>query len=230
MIAKPENNLERKTIWSNIYLDSVGHGLLTTASTPVYSKSEQYLGATGVDITLDTIVNDILVNIPSPHRMEGLFSFLIDNQGRIIAFPPEHLGMFEIKIDRDKLLDATVILKHRLADSSNVEIRKIGKRMIEKQYGISRLVLNGHPYIVSYHSMPSTGWRVGTVVPESVILASVQQTRNALDSTVKSMAAKFTLVSSLFLTVSIFIIAILSIKNFIRPLDSLSKGALHRVQ
>jgi len=226
VIAKPENNLERKTVWSNIYLDSVGQGLLTTASTPVYSKSGQYLGATGVDVTLDTIVNDILTHIPSCHRMEGLFSFLIDNQGRIVAFPPEYLDMFEIKIDRGKLVDATVILKHSLLDSSNVEIRKIGQNMLEKNYHVSRFFLNGHPYIISSHFMPSTGWRLGIVVPESAILASIQETRNTLDATVEKMTNRFTLVTVLFLITSIIIIATLSIKNFIRPLDKLSKGAL----
>jgi len=226
VIAKPENNLERKTVWSNIYLDSVGHGLLITASTPIYSKGGQYLGATGVDVTLDTIVNDILAHIPSCHKMEGMFSFLVDNQGRIIAFPPEYLDMFEIKIDRDKLVDATVILKHSLLDSSNVEIRKIGESMIEKKYHISQFVLNGRPYIISSHFMPSTGWSLGTVVPESVILASVQETRNALDSTVKSMTTRLILITILFLIVSIIVIATISIKYFINPLDKFSKGAL----
>jgi len=227
VITKPENNLERKTVWSNIYLDSVDQGLLITASTPVYSKSGQYLGGAGVDITLDTIVTDIFENIPSPHRMNGLFSFLVDNQGRLIAFPPEYLDMFEIKIDRDKLVDATVILKHSLLDSSNVEIRKIGESMVENKYEVSRFVLNGYPYMISSHFLPSTGWRLGTVVPEAVILGSIQETRNVLDSTVKSMATKFTLATILFLIISIIAIAILSIKNFIRPLGKLSKGALH---
>ncbi|MCD4678486.1 MAG: response regulator, partial [Desulfobacula sp.] len=226
VIAKPENNPERKTIMSNIYLDSVGHGLLTTASTPVYSKRGQYLGAAGVDITLDTIMNDILGKIPSCHSMENMFSFLIDNQGRLIAFPPEYLDMFEIKIDQSKLVDATVVLKHSLLDSSNAEIRKIGKSMIEKRYRVSQFVLNGQPYIISFHFMPSTEWRLGVVVPESVILASVQETRNTLKLTVKKMTNKFILITVLFLIVSMIAIVILSIINFIRPLGKLSKGAL----
>jgi HAMP domain-containing protein len=226
VIAKPENNLERKTVWSNIYLDSVGHGLLTTASTPVYSKNGEYLGAAGVDITLDTIVKDILSHIPSCHRMEGLVSFLVDNQGRLIAFPPEYLDLFEIKIDRDKLVDATVILKHSLLDSSNLEIRKIGESMLEKKYEVSGFILNGQPYIISSHFMPSTGWRLGVVVPESVILASVQETRDTLDLTVKKMTGTFTLVAVFFLIISIIVIAIFSIKSVIRPLGKLSKGAL----
>ncbi len=226
VIAKPENNLERKTVWSNIYLDSVGQGLLTTASTPVYGKSGEYLGATGVDITLDTIVKDILSYMPSCHRTEGLVSFLVDNEGRLIAFPPEYLDLFEIKIDRDKLVDASVILKHSLLDSSNLEIRKIGLRMLEKKYEVSEFILNGQPYIISSHFMPSTGWRLGIVVPESVILASVQETRDTLDLTVKKMTGTFSLVTVFFLIVSIIVIAIFSIKNVIRPLDKLSKGAL----
>jgi len=226
VIAKPKNNLERKTVWSNIYLDSVGQGLLTTASTPIYSKSGQYLGAAGVDVTLDTIVNDILAPIPSCNRNKSISSFLVDNQGRFIAFPPEYLDMFQIKIDRDKLVDASAILKHSLLDSSNLEIRKIGENILEKNYQISGFILNEQPYIISSHFMPSTGWRLCTVVPESVILTSVQETRNALDSTVKSMATKFTLVTILFLIVSIIVIAILFIKDVIRPLAKLSKGAL----
>ena len=225
VIAKPENNPERKTVWSNIYLDSVGQGLLTTASTPLYSKSGQYVGAAGIDITLDTIVKDILEHIPSCHGMEDMFSFLVDNQGRIIAFPQEYLGMFGIKIDQNKLVDPTVILKHSLLDSSNAEIKKIGKSMLEKKHQVSRLILDRQSYILSSHFMPSTGWRLGTVVPESAILASVQETRNALDSTVESMATRFTLLTILFLIVSIIVMAILAIKSFIRPLGKLSKGA-----
>ncbi|MCD4720598.1 MAG: response regulator [Desulfobacula sp.] len=226
VITKPENNPERKTVWSNIYLDSVGNGLLTTASTPVYSKQGQYLGAAGVDVTLDVIMNDILGEIPSCYKVQSQFSFLIDKQGRLIAFSQECLDMFEIKTDQDKLVDATVVLKYSLLDSSNVEIRKVGKSMIEKKYQVSRVVLNGNPYIISSHFMPSTGWRIGTVVAESIIFASVLETRNTLELTVEKMTHKFTLITILFLIVSIIVVVILSIINFIRPLGKLSKWAL----
>jgi PAS domain S-box-containing protein len=229
VIAKPENNPGRKTVWSNIYLDSVGQGLMTTASTPVYSKTGQYLGATGVDVTLDTIVNDILAHIPSCHKMEGMFSFLTDHQARIIAIPPEYLDMFELKIDQDRLKDASVILKHSLLDSSNAEIRKMAQGIIEKKFNISRFFLNKRPYIVSSHFMPSTEWRLSVAVPESVILASVEKTRNALDSTVDKMTTRFTTVTILFLIGAIIIITLFFIKNFLRPLGNISEGA-KRVQ
>lgn len=229
VIAKPENNPENKTVWSNIYLDSVGQGLMTTASTPVYSKTGQYLGTTGVDVTLDTIVNDILANIPSCHKMEDMFSFLTDHQGSIIAFPPEYLDMFELKIDRDRLKDASVILKHSLLDSSNEEIRNMVQAVIDKKFQVSRFFLKERPYMISSHFMPSTGWRLGVVVPESVILDSVERTRNAVDSTVDKMTTRFTVVTFLFLIGAIIIIVLFSIKSLIRPLANISEGA-KRVQ
>ncbi|MCG7851629.1 MAG: HAMP domain-containing protein, partial [Methanosarcinaceae archaeon] len=226
VIAKPENNPERKTVWSNIYLDSVGQGLLMTASTPVYSKTGRYLGAAGVDVTLDKIISDILGHIPSCHQMEGMFSFLVDDQGRIIAFPNEYLEMCGLKIDQDKLVDATVVLKYSLLDSTNPEIRKMGQSTIDTDYQISSFFLNDQSYTISSHFMPSTRWRLGVVVPESHLLSSVQETHSVLASTVKKMTFRFTVVTVLFLIGSIIVLVIFSIKNIIRPIDKLATGTL----
>ena len=224
--SRPENNPERKTVWSNVYLDIVGQGLMTTASSPVYSETGQYLGAAGIDVTLDSIVKDILSDIGSCHKIENMFSFLVDRTGKIIAFPPEYLEMFDLKIDTDKMVDSSVILEKSLLESSNAEVRKIGKKMIEEPYQVSQFSLNGRPYIFSSHFMPSTGWRLGVVVPESVVYASVQETRDALDSTVETMTTRFTIVALSFLLGTIIIMIVFSIKNIINPLNTLSKAAL----
>ena len=224
--SRPENNPERKTVWSNIYRDILGQGLMTTASSPVYSGTGQYVGAVGIDVTLNSIVNDILGNIQSCHKMENMFSFLLDHTGKIIAFPPEYLEMFDLKIETDTLVDSSVILEKSLLESSNAEVRRIGKKMIEKPYLVSEFSLNGNPYIFSSHFMPSTGWRLGVVVPESVIFSSVQETRNALDTTFETMATRFTIVALSFLLGTIIIVLLFSLKNIIRPLNTLSAAAL----
>jgi len=224
--SRLENNPERKTVWSNVYLDIVGQGLMTTAGSPVYSGTGQYLGAVGIDVTLDSIVNDILSDIKSPHRMKGMFSFLIDSTGKIIAFPPEYLKMFDLKIETGKLADSSVILEKSLLESSNAEVRRIGKKMIEIPFQVGEFSLNGHPYVLSSHFMPSTGWRLGMVVPESVIFSSIQETRNALDSTVERMTTRFTIVALSFLLGTIIIMVLFTVKNIIRPINNLSKAAL----
>ena len=65
------------------------------------------------------------------------------------------------------------------------------------------------------------------MVPESVIFASVKKTRNELDSTVDKMTNRFTVVTVLFLIFAIIAITLFSVKSLIRPLDKLSKSALH---
>jgi PAS domain S-box-containing protein len=224
--SRPENNPERKTVWSNIYRDIVGQGLMTTASSPVYSGTGQYVGAVGIDVTLNSIVKDILGDIKSCHKMENMFSFLLDYTGKIIAFPPEYLEMFDLKIETDKLVDSSVILEKSMLESSNAEVRKIGEKMIGELYQVSQFSLNGHPYIVSSHFMPSTGWRLGVVVPESVIFASVQETRNALDTTFETMTTRFTIVALSFLLGTIIITVLYALKNIIRPINTLSTAAL----
>ncbi len=227
-IAGPEKNPKRKTVWTSIYQDPSGQGLMTTTSTPIYSKRGEFFGIAGISVTLDSIMNEILGNKEriQDKAMASTFSFLIDHKGVIIAMPPEYLRMFGVEIDTSKLVNAGVVLESSLLSSSNEEVRKLGRNMINKVHETTRIVLDGRPYIVSSHSMPQTKWWFGFVIPESVIFASVQETREGVNSTVGEMTKRFIVVTILFLLGSIFIVAVFLIKSVIRPLGDLSKAAL----
>ena len=224
--ATPAANPDRETAWTNIYRDSVGQGLMTTAATPIYDGNGTYLGAAGIDITLDTIAGDILSELPSCHRLKQAFSFLIDSRGRLIAYPPRLIDRFGIQVDKTELKDASVVLRHTLLDSTDPEVRGIGKRMLEHPYQTSRFSLGDESYVFASHIMPSTGWRLGVAVPESSVLASVQDARKALDSTIDKVTGKLWLLASLSLLVAVVVIMFLSAAIFITPLYRLSRGAL----
>lgn len=227
-IAGPEKNPKRKTVWTNIYQDPSGQGLMMTTSTPIYSKRGEFFGIAGISVTLDSIMNEILGNKGRIQDKEGAgtFSFLIDHEGVIIAMPPEYIRMLGIEIDTSKLVNASVVLESSLLSSSNEEVKKLGRKMINKVHETTRIVLDGSPYIVSSHSMPQTKWHFGFVIPESVVLASVQETREGVNSTVGKMTKRFIVVTILFLLSSILIVAVFLIKSVIRPLGGLSKAAL----
>ena len=154
--SRPENNPERKTVWSNVYLDIVGQGLMTTASSPVYSGTGQYVGAVGIDVTLNSIVKDILGDIQSCHKMENMFSFLVDATGKIIAFPPEYLEMFDLTIDTDKLVDSSVILEKSLLESSNAEVRRIEKN--DRETLLSERILSQWTCVYLLFSFHAFNW------------------------------------------------------------------------
>jgi len=207
-IVKPENNPARKTVWTNVYRDDARHGLTITASTPVYGEMGQYLGAAGVDMTLEYILDDILgnrrLNLPLPKGWrrdltDNLFSFIIDHTGRIIAFPSEYLKIFGLEMDMDKLVNAGVVLEYRLSDSSDAEVKKIGENILRRDFQNARFLSDGHPYMIFSHPMPSTGWHLGVVTPESVILASLEGTLDALNSSIREPILGFVLATGLFL-------------------------------
>lgn len=47
----PENNPEREPVWSSLYVDSFGNGLIVTLSMTIYDRDE-FKGVIGVDVTV----------------------------------------------------------------------------------------------------------------------------------------------------------------------------------
>ncbi len=63
--AAPASNPEHKAVWSDPYLDAALHGLVITASVPVFDAAGNFRGVTAMDIQLKRIT-DIVSEIRSP--------------------------------------------------------------------------------------------------------------------------------------------------------------------
>ncbi|HEX3082733.1 MAG TPA: hypothetical protein VHQ86_05815, partial [Candidatus Saccharimonadia bacterium] len=57
-VATPKNDPEKATKWTHVYDDPAGHGLLITATSPIYNDG-QFSGAMGMDISLNNIAKNI---------------------------------------------------------------------------------------------------------------------------------------------------------------------------
>ena len=58
-VANPKNNPQRKTVWTSVYVDHAGKGLMVTLSAPVYDK-DTFKGVVSLDMTnvwLNNIIN-----------------------------------------------------------------------------------------------------------------------------------------------------------------------------
>src|SRR3989304_9268015 len=84
-VANPENNPERKVVWTPVYDDPAAQGLMITASTPIYTKQKGFWGVLGIDITLETIIKNIEEYTP----IEDADSFIIGEDGYAIALSEE---------------------------------------------------------------------------------------------------------------------------------------------
>lgn len=226
-MANPENNRERKTVWTHIYQDEAGQGFMTTAVTPIYSADGTFLGVAGIDVTLSKIIEEIFKK-RTPDResdkMDGMFSFIVDAKGRIVAFPNDYLSIFGLEQNEAEVGYGN-ILEQSLLDSKYDQVRAIKNLIVSEDKQTSRIDLNHNPMLISSQIMPSTGWYLCIVVPESLILSSVKETRNAIDSTVNKMNSRFKGVSIAFLIGCVTIIVVFLSRQLIIPLNRLILGA-----
>ncbi|RXT07186.1 ATP-binding protein [Ammoniphilus sp. CFH 90114] len=84
--ALPDHNPSKTIVWSDPYQDITHRSSMLTASSPVMGKQEELLGIVAVDITIDSIVQNIL---DTKFNHDSSFAFLINQSGDVIAIQEE---------------------------------------------------------------------------------------------------------------------------------------------
>lgn len=107
-VANPENNPERKAVWTKPYVDFLGTGWMITCSVPLYEK-DRFIGVACLDVSLKTIQNQFLVDF---RLGENGIAYLLEKSGNIIYHPSfvpkggDQGQMFLTNIITDTGLDA----------------------------------------------------------------------------------------------------------------------------
>jgi GAF domain-containing protein/HAMP domain-containing protein len=173
--AAPEENPERNTVWSPVYLDATGKGLLVTAAAPVYAEDE-FMGAVGIDVTLDNIA----ASIEEARVLGGGYAFLLDDEGRAIALPErgyrDVLGRApEAEEVWPDLTDTSTafgpVLVDMMAGSTGFEVLEVG----------------GRDLFVAYAPLESAGWSLATVAEEQAVLQAMAPLQTALEASTRSL-------------------------------------------
>lgn len=100
--ADQEHNPEKKAVWTDAYLDPAGQGWMVSCVVPIYSGT--FLeGVTGLDVTIDNFVKNIL-DLKLPWKGYGL---LVSRDGTILAM---HQGV-------EKILDIEELKEHSYTDT-----------------------------------------------------------------------------------------------------------------
>ncbi len=174
--AAPENNPDHKVIWSEIYPDATGKGLLVTAAAPVFSTEGKLLGVIGIDVTLD----DITASVEETRLLGSGYSFLIDKTGHAIALPeqgyPDTLGRAaepdEVGADLSQTTTA---------------FAPVVEQMMSGASGFTQLNVAGRELFVAYAPLEVTGWSLANVVETNVVLQSLGTLQNELQNTTRAL-------------------------------------------
>jgi anti-anti-sigma regulatory factor/HAMP domain-containing protein len=78
--ASPENNPERRSVWSDIYWDRTGRGVVSLV-TPIYDK-DRFLGVVGHDVTLSE-----LLERTAHLKLAGTYNVIVRPDGNLITHP-----------------------------------------------------------------------------------------------------------------------------------------------
>jgi PAS domain S-box-containing protein len=151
--------------------------------------------------------------------------FVLDKSGVVLAMNPAFFEKIGLQRQRNNPDLPGVIHVQNILDSNVPEIVAMGARILDGAPHIGTVVLNGMTYILASRQMPSTGWSFGLVVPETVLLASVHETRDNLTATVKTLSHRFSLATIISIVLSVSIMALL-MRRMTSPIKKLSRLAL----
>lgn len=157
-VADQDNNPALTTQWTPPYVDYAGAGWMVTVSTPMIDGNDEFLGVMSHDITINQL-KDIALQITV---LEGAgYGFLIDKEGDVIAHPDY----------QDSEATEGTQTEANLLTTGTSEFRNHIGKMIAGESDLGRFAdESGDEQILVYAPIPSIGWSLGVVVPQTEVV------------------------------------------------------------
>jgi signal transduction histidine kinase len=181
-LADQKHNPKKEVVWTDAYLDPAGKGWMISAIAPVYNKN--FLeGVVGIDITLETILLNIL-SIKLPYTS---FALLVDKSGNIIAMNQQLEPMVGIKeLTSHNYIKPIIETISKPKDfninqQKNPLIQKIGT-IVQSNTSIDEFHSDEHNFLITQNTINETGWKLILLVDEDSLLANTVKLKNKIDN------------------------------------------------
>ncbi len=212
--ATPENNPERKVVWSPVYVDATGKGLMVTAAAPVYTGRDELVGVVGIDVTL----KDIGASVEATRLLGSGYSFLVDETGHAIALPehgyPDVLGRpagpGEVGADLSEVTTgfAPILVK-----------------MMAGSTGFDTLEVGGRELFVAYAPLESIGWSLANVVEAGEVLQPMVTLQGELETATGSLVLARILPLGGGILAVVVVVGLLLTNRLVDPIQRLATAA-----
>ena len=212
----PENNPTRETVWTPVYDDVAGQGLLVSAIAPIYIENDEFLGIIGIDVSLDNISN----NIGEHTQIEGAYSFLIDGEGRAITLPPQgYLDILGREIEDGEF-------GPELSAPTESFAPVLIAAMEQGDTGFAHVSGNaGRDLFIAYAPLESTGWSLGTVIEADVVLQGVTVLQQNIADETTSLIIQRLIPTALLILLIVLVIGLTLTNRLVSPLRQLAIAA-----
>ena len=221
-LADLKHNPQKKPIWTNAYLDPAGNGWMLSCIVPIYNKN--FLeGVTGLDITIDTFVKNIL-NKELPYDAN---LFLVDKDGMIIAMPEKIESLLGLKELKEHLYTDSILKTISKPEEFNILTNQSPfashfKNLIKNDMKYSTLKIDNKEYLTLQENIQESQWKLMVLIDKNNIFTSIESLQN-LSSTIGYLAIIFLL----FFYIIFFYLLLKKINAFsnsiTKPIIDLSK-------
>ena len=155
-IGSPTNNPDRQVVWTPVYDDPGGQGLLVSAIAPIYARG-RFMGVIGIDVSLANLTASI--ETEDFGAGEGSYAFLLDPEGRALALPEQ--GYKDI-LGRDREPNE---FGTNLVSSAREEFSPILVDVLSGTNGFQSVTADDQEFFVAYTPVWSTPLRFWLLPP-----------------------------------------------------------------
>ena len=211
----PENNPERQVVWTPVYDDPGGQGLLVSAIAPVYTSNNRFMGVIGIDVSLAGLT----AAIEQQELASGGYYFLLDAEGRALALPEKGYQDF---FGRERQPDE---FGSDFVTNARPEYSTLLAEMLSGATGFQSVTIDEQEFFVAYTTLESTGWRVASVVNAEQVLAPANTLETELQELSSSLIFQRIVPVGLIFMVIVVVAGIYFTNLLVNPIEELTEGA-----
>jgi GAF domain-containing protein len=213
-IGAPQNNPERNVVWTPVYDDPAGQGLLVSVIAPVYTSGNKFVGVVGIDVSL----SGLTASVGAEKLVADGYTFLIDRDSRALALPDQ--GYVDI-LGRSREVDEV----SPDLGAASPEFSPIIANAVAGETKFQSVSVNGRELFVAYSPLPTTGWARVNVFEAEKMLAAVDVLKTELNASTRSLVSKQILPLAAVIVVIASIIGMILTNRLIDPIQKLAEGA-----
>ncbi len=177
-LADLKHNPTKKPVWTSAYLDPAGNGWMLSCIVPIYNK-DFLEGVTGLDITIDTFVKNIL-NRKLPYDAN---LFMVDKDGMIIAMPEKIESLLGLKELKNHLYTDSILKTISKPEEFNILTNKSPfashfKNLIENEESESTLKIEDNEYLTLQQNINETNWKLMILIDKNNLFSSIDYLKN----------------------------------------------------
>lgn len=195
--ADTAHNPGQHQLWTDVYLDPAGHGWMASSIAPVYT-GDVLQGVVGIDVTVSNIT-DQLLKMEMPGNGYGM---LVGADGMILALPEQgeaDWGLTELKGHHYSEAVKQDTFKPEAFNLSKMPtLSEFTAKLAASTSGQVDVTIGGGQKIVSWATIPQTGWKLIVVIPQSSVFDKVNEVVKTMTQTGFIMATLMLLLFVLF--------------------------------